>query len=102
MACASLPLIHAGGCPRAAGGRPEEYAKKAGKGVQGHAGGMLRHPVSGVGLCYKHDLPDEVMHIVATHSKEGDHVQRTIESIIFHHTDFIDFDIAKAVGRQTG
>ena len=80
-------------------GKPLEYAKKDGKIVKGHAGDMLRHPFSGVGLCYKHGLPAEVMHIVATHSREGDHVQRTIESIIFHHADFIDFDIAKAVGK---
>jgi hypothetical protein len=40
------------------------------------------------------------MHIVATHSKEGDHVQRTTESIIFHHTDFIDFDIACGLGKK--
>lgn len=80
-------------------GKPLEYAKKDGKIIKGHAGDMLRHPFSGVGMCYKHGLPDEVMHIVATHSKEGDHVQRTIESIIFHHADFIDFDIAKAIGK---
>ena len=80
-------------------GKTLEYDKKDGKIVKGHAGDMLRHPFSGVGLCWKHDLPAEVMHIVATHSKEGDHVQRTIESIIFHHTDFIDFDIAKALGK---
>jgi hypothetical protein len=80
-------------------GKPLEYAMKDGKIIKGHAGDMLRHPFSGVGLCFLHDLPDEVMHIVATHSKEGDHVQRTIESIIFHHTDFIDFDIAKAIGK---
>ncbi len=81
-------------------GKPLEYAKKGRQIVKGHAGDMLRHPFSGVGLCYKHGLPDEVMHIVATHSKEGDHVQRTIESIIFHHTDFIDFDIARALGNK--
>ena len=80
-------------------GKPLEYAKKDGKIIKGHAGDMLRHPFSGVGLCYKHGLPDEVMHIVATHSKEGDHVQRSIESIIFHHVDFIDFDIAKSLGK---
>ena len=80
-------------------GKPLEYAKKDGKIIKGHRGEMLRHPFSGVGMCYKHGLPDEVMHIVATHSKEGDHVQRTIESIIFHHADFIDFDIAKALGK---
>jgi 6-phosphogluconate dehydrogenase (decarboxylating) len=30
----------------------------------------------------------------------GDKVERTIESIIFHHADFIDFDIAKVLGKR--
>ena len=81
-------------------GKPIEYAKQDGKIVKGTRGDHLRHPFSGVGLCWKHGLPDEVMHIVATHSKEGDHVQRTTESIIFHHTDFIDFDIACGLGKK--
>jgi hypothetical protein len=81
-------------------GKPIEFVKgKDGQPSKGHRGDMLRHPFSGVGMCWKHDLPDEVMHIVATHSKEGDHVQRTIESIIFHHADFVDFDIACALGK---
>ena len=81
-------------------GKPLEYAREGGQLVKGHYGEMLRHPFSGVGLCFKHDVPEQVMHMVATHSKEGDHVPRTIESIIFHHADFIDFDIAKAVGKK--
>ena len=83
-------------------GKPIEVVKGAGGGKpsKGHRGDMLRHPFSGVGMCWKHGLPDEVMHIVATHSKEGDHVQRTTESIIFHHTDFIDFDIACGLGKR--
>lgn len=67
--------------------------------VKGFYGDMLRHPFSGVALCYKHGIPPEVMHIVATHSHEGDKVERTIESWIFHHADFIDFDIAKVLGK---
>lgn len=67
---------------------------------KGYYGDMLRHPFSGVALCYKHGIPPEVMHIVATHSHEGDKVERTIESWIFHHTDFIDFDIAKVLGKK--
>ncbi len=81
-------------------GKLVEYDRKDGKVVKGHRGDMLRHPFSGVGLCWKHGLPDEVMHIVATHSKEGDHVQRTPESLIFHHVDFIDFDIACFFGKK--
>ncbi len=82
-------------------GKPLEFDKDAqGRVIKGSFGEMLRHPFSGVALCYKHGIPPEVMHIVATHSHEGDKVQRTIESIIFHHADFVDFDIAKVLGRQ--
>ena len=83
-------------------GKPIEYVKGPdGTPTKGRRGDMLRHPFSGVGMCWKHGLPDEVMHMVATHSKEGDHVQRTLESIIFHHADFVDFDIACALGKMT-
>ena len=70
--------------------------------MKGRFGEMLRHPFSGVALCYKHGLPPEVMHIVATHSHEGDKGERSIESWIFHHADFIDFDIAKVLGKRAG
>ncbi len=82
-------------------GKMLEFDKDArGQVIKGRYGDMLRHPFSGVALCYKHGIPPEVMHIVATHSHEGDKVERTIESWIFHHADFIDFDIAKVLGKQ--
>lgn len=82
-------------------GKPLEYDKtEEGRVVKGDFGALLRHPFSGVALCWKHGLPPEVMHIVATHSHEGDRVDRSIESIIFHHADFVDFDIAKALGKR--
>lgn len=84
-------------------GKPLEFEKDAsGRVVKGSFGDLLRHPFSGVALCYKHGIPAEVMHIVATHSHEGDKVERTIESIIFHHADFVDFDIAKYLGKRAG
>lgn len=58
-------------------------------------GKHIRHPFSGVGLAFKHNLPSEIMHIIATHSKEGVGEKRMAESIIFHHTDFIDFELVK-------
>jgi putative nucleotidyltransferase with HDIG domain len=80
-------------------GKLLEFDKDAaGNVIKGSFGEALRHPFSGVALCYKHGIPPEVMHIVATHSHEGDKVQRSIESIIFHHADFVDFDIAKYLG----
>jgi hypothetical protein len=76
-------------------GKLFEYAKKDGKVVKSRSGFYLRHPFSGVALCWEHGIPEEVMHCVAVHSKEGDHVQRTAEALIVHHADFIDFDIVK-------
>src|SRR5688500_17544706 len=82
-------------------GKMLEFDKnEKGEVVKGHYGDMLRHPFSGVALCYKHGIPPEVMHVIATHSHEGDKVERTIESWIFHHADFIDFDIAKVLGKR--
>jgi putative nucleotidyltransferase with HDIG domain len=83
-------------------GKPLEYDKDAsGKVVQGTFGQQVRHPFSGVALAYKHGIPGEIMHIIATHSHEGDKVERSIESIIFHHADFVDFDIAKFLGKRS-
>jgi hypothetical protein len=82
-------------------GKMLEFDKNgAGQVVKGNFGEMLRHPFSGVALCFKHGIPPEVMHMVATHSHEGDKGERTIESWIFHHADFIDFDIAKVLGKR--
>jgi len=55
----------------------------------------LRHPFTGVALCFKHEIPEAVMHIVATHSWEGDKFTRRPEAIIFHHADFTDFDLTR-------
>jgi len=77
-------------------GKMIEFEKKPdGSLVKGHLGEMLRHPFTGVGMCFKRDIPYEVMHIIAVHSKEGDHVKRSPEAIIFHHADFTDFDLVR-------
>jgi hypothetical protein len=55
----------------------------------------LRHPFTAVGLCFKHDIPPAVMHVIATHSWEGDQFKRRPESIIFHHADFTNFDLSR-------
>ena len=60
----------------------------------------LRHPFTGVALCYKHAIPEAVMHVVATHSWEGDRFQRQAEAIIFHHADFTEFDLTRLESRD--
>jgi hypothetical protein len=77
-------------------GKLFEYAKdENGFLIKSDYGMHIRHPFSGVGLAFKHGVPSEVMHVIATHSKEGVGEKRSPESIIFHHVDFIDFDLVK-------
>lgn len=77
-------------------GKMIEYEKTPhGELKKGHKGDMLRHPFTGVGMAFKAGIPYEVMHVIAVHSKEGDHVKRSPEAIIFHHADFTDFDLVK-------
>lgn len=77
-------------------GKLIEFDKKAdGNVYKSDYGKHLRHPFSGVGLAFKHGIPSEVMHVIAVHSKEGAGEKRSPEAIIFHHVDFIDFDLVK-------
>lgn len=77
-------------------GKLLEFDKKEdGTVFKSNLGKSLRHPFSGVGLAFKHQLPAEVMHVIAVHSKEGGGEKRSPEAIIFHHVDFIDFDLVK-------
>jgi len=66
-----------------------------GKFVKTECGRLLRHPFSGVGLCYLEDIPEEIIHAVACHSKEGEGQRKTPEAIILHHADFITFETLK-------
>jgi putative nucleotidyltransferase with HDIG domain len=73
-------------------GKIVEYAKEKDKIVKSKTGKFLRHPFSGSALAYQHGLPDEVVHIIATHAHEGDGAYRSVEAIIVHYADFINFE----------
>ncbi len=73
-------------------GKLLEYTLENGKLVTSDAGKIVRHPFSGVAIADRFGLPPEVQHIIATHSKEGDLVRRTVESSIVHHADFVSFE----------
>jgi hypothetical protein len=74
-------------------GKVLEFTKADGKFVKSNHGKLLRHPFSGVGLSWAQGLPDEVIHVVAMHSKEAAGGKRTPEGIVLHHADFIDFEL---------
>lgn len=76
-------------------GKIVEYKRDAGDVVKSRCGKLLRHPFSDAGLALKHDLPDEVVHIIAVHAKEGDSGYRCPEAVIVHHADFMNFEPVK-------
>ena len=73
-------------------GKLVEYKEENGKFIQSNLGKLVRHPISGVGLCYSQEIPEEIMHTIASHSWEGDRSRRTPEAIIVHHADFTNFE----------
>ncbi len=77
-------------------GKLIEYRRESdGKTVFADMYRYLRHPFTGVALAYKHGVPEPVLHVIATHAWEGDKFKRRPESIVFHHADFTDFDLAR-------
>jgi putative nucleotidyltransferase with HDIG domain len=76
-------------------GKLFEYNRKDGKFVKSDAGQLLRHPISGAAFAAKFDIPQEVLHIIAAHSKEGDGARMTVEAVIVNHADFVNFEALK-------
>ena len=73
-------------------GKLFEYKKVKGNFVKNEGGKPLRHPISGATFASQHGLPQEVVHIIAAHSKEGDGARRTVEAVIVNHADFVNFE----------
>jgi len=73
-------------------GKLLEYTRDQDKVVKGRTGKLLRHPFSGSALAYKQGLPEEVVHMIATHAREGDGGYRSVEAMIIHYADFINFE----------
>ncbi len=73
-------------------GKLIEYELQDGQAVVGKTGKLLRHPFTGVALAMRFGVPDEVCHMIAAHSKEGNLGRRTPESWIIHHADFMSYE----------
>jgi len=74
-------------------GKFHEITRSKKKYIKSPEGSLLRHPFSGLGLAARNNIPANVLHIIATHSKEGDGTKRTVEGIIVHYADFMAFDV---------
>lgn len=73
-------------------GKLIEYVLEDGQAVVGKTGKLLRHPFTGVALAMRFGVPDEICHMIAAHSNEGNLGKRTTEAFIIHHADFMSFE----------
>ncbi len=73
-------------------GKVLEYSKDKNGYKKSKLGRILRHPILGASVAYKIGIPEEIVHIIAAHSKEGELVERSLEAVIVHHADFLNFE----------
>lgn len=57
---------------------------------------LLRHPFVGAQLAAEMGMDDDVVHIIATHSVEGEFTVRTPESALVHWADWATYDVMRA------
>lgn len=73
-------------------GKCVEITIEAGK---SRSGKYLRHPIYGAIIAASCGIPEPVLHIIATHSREGDGSPRTKEAWLVHQADFAFFEPLK-------
>ncbi|OYD15848.1 hypothetical protein CH330_04470 [candidate division WOR-3 bacterium JGI_Cruoil_03_51_56] len=56
------------------------------------SGMCARHPISGAILAAQAGLPEELINVIACHSKEGDGRPQTVETVFIHQADFAAFN----------
>jgi len=59
----------------------------------------LRHPGYGIHICLTAGLPEEVAHMAAAHSGEGELLTRSLENTILHWADYTFWQVAEAGGQ---
>jgi putative nucleotidyltransferase with HDIG domain len=60
--------------------------------AQTRYGRLVRHPFSGAALAAEFGLPEDIVHMIATHAGEGDKVKRTPEATLINKADFMSFE----------
>ena len=85
-------VLIAGGLLHDIGKLLEYEPRDDGMTVQTRYGQLLRHPFSGAALAAEFGLPEDVLHVIATHLGEGDKVKRTPEATLINKADFMSFE----------
>ena len=73
-------------------GKFMEYTYRDGAFCYSDSAKYLRHPLAGALLAAKYDLPQKLIHAVATHSFEGHNSYKSLEAKILHIADEVSWD----------
>lgn len=72
-------------------GKLTEFTIENGSVLHGENFELMRHPLSGALIAAKAGLPDHIVHLIATHSFEGDRSYQTAESDFVRSIDIFVF-----------
>lgn len=72
-------------------GKLTEFVLRDGKAVHGENYQLMRHPLSGAVIAARAGLPDELVHLIAVHSFEGEKSYQTAESEFVRSIDMFVF-----------
>ncbi len=81
-------------------GKMLEFTLEHGAPKQSNGADLIRHPLSGAILAAKHQLPNEIIHLIANHSYEGEKSKTTLISTIVNHADSAAFSFIVKVDEQ--
>jgi len=73
-------------------GKLRGIVKRGRKWFEGEREKLLHHSLSSAAICLAHNIPEEVIHAIAVHSKDGEGKRRTPEAILLHHIDFMNYE----------
>jgi putative nucleotidyltransferase with HDIG domain len=73
-------------------GKLRGIVKRGKKWIEGKKEKLLHHSLSSAAICLTHNIPDEVVHAIAVHSKDGEGKRHTPEAILLHHIDFMNYE----------
>ena len=73
-------------------GKLTEFVCVDGKAVHSENYELMRHPLSGAVIAAEAGLPDIIVHLIATHSFEGDKSYQTVESNFVRTMDIFVFN----------
>ena len=88
----NIDYLYAGGLLHDVGKLIEIESDGKGGYRKSRAGKLTRHPISGAILAAECGVPEEVINIIACHSKEGEGRPQVVETIFIHQADFATFN----------